>query len=88
MSIDFLSTIQYYIRMDEALQQLGLSIKEQRQLKGLSQEKLAELSGFDRTYISMLERAKRNPSYLNLLRLANALKIDICILFQKRDGEG
>jgi transcriptional regulator with XRE-family HTH domain len=41
----------------------------------LTQEKLAEIAGFDRTYISLLERGIRNPSLVNIFRLANALNI-------------
>ena len=67
---------------ENELKRLAANIKKIRLDKNISQEKLAELCNFDRTYISMLERAKRNPSYLNLLKLANGLEIDICILFQ------
>jgi len=70
---------------ENELKRLAANIKKSRLDKNISQEKLAELCDFDRTYISMLERAKRNPSYLNLLKLANGLEIDICILFQ---GQG
>lgn len=48
--------------MTEALDTLGRQIKKQRENLGLSQEKLAEKCGLDRTYISLLERGKRNPS--------------------------
>ncbi|MCB4744859.1 MAG: helix-turn-helix domain-containing protein [Sulfurovum sp.] len=44
-------------------------IKDQRAQLGISQEKLAEKCDFDRTYISLLERSKRNPSYLSLKKL-------------------
>jgi len=59
------------------LEKLSKRIKELRVLKNISQEKLAELCDFDRTYISMLERSKRNPSYLNLLKLCKGLQISI-----------
>ncbi len=62
---------------DNELKHLAAKIKEIRLRKGISQEKLAELCDFDRTYISMLERAKRNPSYLNLLKLSKGLNITI-----------
>lgn len=62
---------------DYELTKLAKKIKNTRLEKDLSQEKLAELCDFDRTYISMLERAKRNPSYLNLLKLSKGLNISI-----------
>ncbi len=59
------------------LEKLAKSIKKRRLQLGISQEKLAEKCAFDRTYISMLERAKRNPSYLNLLKLSQGLDIPL-----------
>lgn len=66
--------------MKNALINLGGNIKRHRLLLGLSQEELADKCDFDRTYISMLERGKRNPSLINLLRLAEGLEIDIAEL--------
>lgn len=65
---------------------LGQAIRTQREQLGLSQEKLAEQCGFDRTYISMLERGKRNPSLLNLLKLAKGLKTSVSKLTVVYDG--
>jgi transcriptional regulator with XRE-family HTH domain len=56
---------------------LAKRIKYFRSEIKLSQEKLAEKCNFDRTYISMLERAKRNPSYLNLKKLCFGLGISL-----------
>ncbi len=39
-----------------------MSFKEMRLDKNMTQEKLAELSGYSKDYISMLERGERNPS--------------------------
>lgn len=61
----------------EPLQILATKIKEYRIKKNMTQEQLADACGFDRTYISMLERAKRNPSYLNLCKICKGLEIDI-----------
>ena len=57
--------------------QLGERIKNHRLAQNLSQEELASKCEFDRTYISMLERGKRNPSLLNLLKLCTGLEIKI-----------
>jgi len=59
------------------LNKLAKKIKAKRTELNISQEKLAEKCGFDRTYISLLERAKRNPSYLNLVKLSDGLEISI-----------
>lgn len=57
------------------LLQLGSRLRVLRQTQNYSQEKFAELTGLDRTYISGLERGKRNPSYLIIKRLSEVLKI-------------
>jgi transcriptional regulator with XRE-family HTH domain len=72
--------------MLESLVPLGEVIRARRVELGLSQEKLAEQCGFDRTYISMLERGKRNPSLINLLRLAKGLKTSVSKLTEVYDG--
>lgn len=58
---------------DKLLQHFGQRVREAREACGLTQEKLAEQAGFDRTYISLVERGKRNLSLLNVCQLANAL---------------
>ena len=61
--------------MDEEklLKRFGEHIRLLRQNAQLSQEQLAEKSGLDRTYISGIERGKRNVSLVNLLRVSVAL---------------
>ena len=58
-------------------------LKELRKQSGLSQEKLAELSGLHRTYISSIEREQRNISIDNIAKIASALKIDPYLLLKK-----
>ena len=72
--------------MPEPLIVLGQSIKKARVQLSLSQESLADKCGFDRTYISMLERGKRNPTLLNLLKLAKGLGISVSKLTEIYDG--
>lgn len=59
----------------------GLNVQKYRLKLGISQEKLAELSGLHRTYISSVERGNRSISLNNIEKLAHALKIDIYLLF-------
>ena len=63
--------------MSVELQALGERVRKRRVQEQLSQEKLAERCGFDRTYISLVERGKRNPSFTNLLKLARGLNIEV-----------
>jgi transcriptional regulator with XRE-family HTH domain len=53
----------------------GKRVREVRQKKGISQEKLADLAGLHRTYVSGVERGERNISLLNIERLAIALDV-------------
>lgn len=62
-------------KLDRLVTDLGTAIKERRQAKNLSQEALAEIADFDRTYISLLERGERNPSFTNLCRVAASLGV-------------
>jgi len=60
---------------DEILNSFGKKLQKLRTDRNFSQEKLAEIAGFDRTYISLLERGIRNPSLVNIVKLAKALNI-------------
>ena len=61
--------------LDRLVADLGGAIRERRRRKNISQEALAEIADFDRTYISLLERGARNPSFTNLCRVAAALNV-------------
>ena len=50
-----------------------MRLREIRLKKGISQERLAELAGLHRTYVSSVERGGRNISLENIDRLATAL---------------
>lgn len=54
---------------------LGREIRRHRDLKGLSQEKLAELAGLNRNYIGFVERAERSPRVVTIFRIARALEM-------------
>ncbi len=50
------------------------AVKRSRKAAGLSQEELAFEAGLDRTYISQVERRKRNVTIVVLARIAKALR--------------
>ncbi len=54
---------------------VGRVIRKYRESAGLSQEGLAEESGLHRTYISLVERGRRNISVDALSQIAEALGV-------------
>ena len=60
---------------------LGPAIRRHRELMRLSQEELAERAKLDRTYVSGVERGRRNPTVDVLQRLSDALGADLDVIF-------
>ena len=54
---------------------VGENVRRTRKLRGLTQEKFAEKSGFSQQYLSSLENGKRNPSVITLFEIAVALDV-------------
>jgi transcriptional regulator with XRE-family HTH domain len=54
---------------------VGQNVKRIRQDRGLTQEELAERSGFSQQYISGLEQGRRNPTIVSIYELATALGV-------------
>lgn len=67
----------------DILRIFGTNLKKYRKLKCLSQEKLAEIAGLHRTYISDIERFKRSISLENIQKISEALEIEAYKLFLK-----
>lgn len=59
-----------------ALRGFGKNVQTIRKQKGISQEKLAEMVGIHRTYLSLVEKGNRNPSLKTIYRIAKALKVN------------
>lgn len=57
--------------------EFGCRIKQLRNQKKLSQEKLSFLTGFHRTYIGMIERGERNISLSNMAVFAKVFELTI-----------
>ncbi len=56
------------------LLRLGEVIRSRRLALAWSQEALADYAGIDRSHMGKIERGERNVTFLNLLRIAKALK--------------
>jgi transcriptional regulator with XRE-family HTH domain len=66
---------------------VGRNLSRIRTAKGLTQEALAERSGFSQQYLSGLERGRRNPTIVTLYELAQALEVGYLELLQPEDME-
>lgn len=66
---------------------IGWNLRRMRKEKRITQEDFATDSGFDRGYISGVERGVRNPSALVLERLAEALDVDVAEFFDLQKAE-
>lgn len=55
---------------------IGQNVRRLRQARGLTQEQLAFEAQLDLTYVGGIERGRRNPSLLVMVRLACALGVE------------
>lgn len=70
-----------YLLVVSIKEKFGRKVSTLRKVRAISQEELAQLSGLHRTYISDLERGRRNVALENIEKIANALGQDIKELF-------
>ena len=66
---------------------LAVNVQQLRIKMGVSQEKLAEMAGFHRTYVSQVERQAANPTTDNVQRLADILAVPVARLFEVPKGD-
>ncbi len=69
-------------KSSDILIRFGRRVRELRKAKGLSQEDFAAECGLDRTYISGIERGRRNVSLINVRAIARGLGTSISDLFR------
>lgn len=65
----------------QILIKFGCRIRQLRLEQQLTQEQLAELTGFHHNYIGMIERGERNPALVNIEIFANAFGLSLPELF-------
>lgn len=66
----------------DILLRFGEALRSRRLEAGLSQEELADRCGLDRTYISGIERGRRNVGLRNLGSIAKALGVTVSELLE------
>jgi transcriptional regulator with XRE-family HTH domain len=66
---------------------VGRNIARIRNEKGLTQEALADRSGFSQQYLSGLEQGRRNPTIVTIYEIAQALGVDHLALVRPEGAE-
>ena len=56
---------------------LGKRIKALREMKGISQKELASMCVFEKSNMSRLEAGRTNPTVVTLLKISDALSVDL-----------
>ena len=74
--------------MSDIAKAIGQRIRNYRNQLGLSQEKLAELSGCHPTYIGQIERGEKNATLESIEKISSALNVPLSKLFEKLDSAG
>lgn len=59
------------------MSKLGKQVQEARIKRGLSQEKLAEISGLSVMAIAFIEQGRRRPQLKTLMKIAGALGVRV-----------
>jgi transcriptional regulator with XRE-family HTH domain len=70
---------------DLKMKAIGAIVREFRESAGHSQERLSDECGFDRTYISRVERGIINPTVGRLWQIADALKTPLSHLTKRME---
>jgi y4mF family transcriptional regulator len=63
--------------MREKIKEIGLQLRERRQLLDMTQPELAALTDVSTRTIQQVENGKGNPSFETLIRLADSLGLQI-----------
>lgn len=64
---------------------LGMAIREFRKILKKSQDELALDTNLDRTYISLVERGQRSPTFSTICQIAKGLKISLATLMARTE---
>jgi len=65
---------------------LGCAVQAIRSERRISQTQLAEATGFMQSWVSQVERGRRNPSWNNVVRLAEGLGVSVSELSARAEA--
>jgi transcriptional regulator with XRE-family HTH domain len=79
--------------MSGLIKRFGLAVRQHREARGWSQEKLAEVADLNRSYLGEIERGVVIASLATVAKLAHALGLSLSALLSlcepvTSDGEG
>jgi transcriptional regulator with XRE-family HTH domain len=63
--------------IEAVYKEIGKRITKERKRQGMSQERIAALSGIDRSHIGFIEQGRRKPTLSTLHKIANALNLSL-----------
>ena len=63
------------VRREQLLKSFGANVRRLRSAAGFSQEAFAAKARIDRSYMGAIERGERNPTLVNIARIAEALGV-------------
>ena len=70
------------------LENIGPKVKDLRNRRGMGQVELAKAAGVGQPLISRIENGTANPSLRTLIRLADALGVDVSEFTKGGDSDG
>ena len=73
-TIRFMKRISGKLDKDHHLVRFGEAVRARRKALELSQEALADCAEIDRSHMGKIERGERNITFLNIVRIANAVQ--------------
>jgi transcriptional regulator with XRE-family HTH domain len=63
-------------------ERMATRIKELREQRGMTQERLAQKAGIGRSYLARLETARQDPTLSTLEKIAKALRVKVARLVE------
>lgn len=73
--------------MRNQLVEIGETIRKRRQLLGLLQPQLADISGINRRTIQLVESGKANPTIETLVKIADPLGLTFRLLLKETGAQ-
>jgi len=64
-------------------EEIGQKVRKFRKAKGMTLQRLAEMTGFTKSYLSKLELSEKGPPVATLMRIAKALEITISDILEE-----